>query len=44
MPSLVDCRPIYLQPILKEAGFQVQESTVKTMWGLPVEIVIAHKG
>ncbi len=42
MPSLVDCRPIYLQSILKEAGFQIQESTVKTMWGLPVEIVIAH--
>jgi len=44
MPNLVDCRPIYLQPVLKEAGFQVQESTIKTMWGLPVEIVIAHKG
>jgi len=43
MPTLVDCRPIYLQPILKEAGFDIQKSTVKTMWGLPVEIVITRK-
>jgi len=43
MPVLVDCRPIYLQPILKEAGFETQKSTIKTMWGLPVEIVIARK-
>jgi len=42
MPTLVDCRPIYLQPILKEAGFEIQKSTIKTMWGLPVEIVIAR--
>ena len=43
MPTFVDCRPIYLQPTLKEAGFEIQKSTVKTMWGLPVEIVIAGK-
>lgn len=43
MPILVDCRPIYLQPTLKETGFSIQESNVKTMWGLPVEIVIARK-
>jgi len=43
MPTLVDCRPIYLQPVLKDAGFHVQKSTIKTMWGLPVEIVIACK-
>jgi hypothetical protein len=43
MPTFVDCRPIYLQPTLKEAGFEIQKSTVKTMWGLPVEIIIARK-
>jgi len=42
MPTFVDCRPIYLQPILKAAGFQIEKSIVKTMWGLPVEIVIAR--
>lgn len=43
MPTLIDCRPIYLQPVLKDAGFHIQNSTIKTMWGLPVEIVIACK-
>ena len=43
MPSFVDCRPIYLQLLLKDSGFQIQESTIKIMWGLPVEIVIAQK-
>lgn len=43
MPSFVDCRPIYLQPFIREAGFQILEATLKTMWGLPVEIVIARK-
>ena len=42
-PTLVDCRPIYLQPTLKEAGFHIQRSTLKIMWGLPVEIAIAGK-
>ena len=43
MPTFVDCRPIYLQPFLKEAGFHVRESAVETMWGLPVEIVVVSK-
>ena len=43
LPTLVDCRPIYLRPAMKEAGLQIQESTIKTMWGLPVEIAIGKK-
>jgi demethylmenaquinone methyltransferase/2-methoxy-6-polyprenyl-1,4-benzoquinol methylase len=43
MPSFVDCRPIYLQPLLKESGVQIQESIIKKMWGLPVEIAVARK-
>lgn len=43
MPTFVDCRPIYLQPVLREARFIIQESVVKTMWGLPVEIITARK-
>jgi len=43
IPTFIDCRPIYLQPLLKDADFRVQESIIKTMWGLPVEIVIANK-
>lgn len=43
MPNLVDCRPIYLQPAMKEARFIIEEAVIKTMWGLPVEVVIARK-
>lgn len=43
MPNFVDCRPIHLQTVLKEAGFHIQKSKLKTMWGLPVEIVVAGK-
>jgi len=43
MPTFVDCRPIYLHDILGDANFHIQYSTTKTMWGLPVEIVVAGK-
>jgi ubiquinone/menaquinone biosynthesis C-methylase UbiE len=42
IPAYVDCRPIYVQPMLTQAGFQIQEVTRKQMWGLPVEICIAQ--
>jgi demethylmenaquinone methyltransferase/2-methoxy-6-polyprenyl-1,4-benzoquinol methylase len=43
MPSLVDCRPIYVCKIIETAGFELAETSEKAMWGLPVEIVIARK-
>jgi len=43
IPTLVDCRPLYLHLAMKEAELQIQASTVKTMWGLPVEIAIGTK-
>jgi ubiquinone/menaquinone biosynthesis C-methylase UbiE len=42
-PNYVDCRPIPVQPVLKEAGFRVADSTRLSMWGLPVEIVMVKK-
>ena len=42
-PVLVDCRPIFVQSIVKEAGFYLQKAIIKTMWGLPVEILVAEK-
>jgi len=42
-PILVDCRPIFVQSIVSEAGFHPQQSTTRSMWGLPVEIVVARK-
>jgi ubiquinone/menaquinone biosynthesis C-methylase UbiE len=43
LPSLVDCRPIYAQASLQEAGFHLLDTTQYSMWGLPVDIVLAQK-
>lgn len=43
LPSLVDCRPIYVQQALSEAGFRVTDLREISMWGLPVEAVLASK-
>jgi len=42
-PQVVDCRPIFVRQGIETAGFQIKESVVKTMWGLPVEVVVAVK-
>jgi demethylmenaquinone methyltransferase/2-methoxy-6-polyprenyl-1,4-benzoquinol methylase len=42
-PRLVDCRPIHAYQVLEEAGFTVVQTLEKSLWGLPVEIVIAKK-
>jgi len=44
LPALIDCRPIYVQTMLIAAGFQIEVAQTRSMWGLPVEIVIARKG
>jgi hypothetical protein len=35
----VDCRPIFIEESLQDAGFNSQDAILMTMWGLPVEIV-----
>jgi ubiquinone/menaquinone biosynthesis C-methylase UbiE len=44
MPVAVDCRPINAQTDLIAAGFNIIETTTMSMWGLPVEIILAKKG
>ncbi len=43
MPKLADCRPIYASRSIEESGFQILSCDEKSMWGLPIEIVIAVK-
>ena len=43
MPKYVDCRPILAQSDLVNAGFHICDATALSMWGLPVEIILAEK-
>ena len=40
MPQYIDCRPIYVEQALKEAGFQVVHSEKEKLWGLPAKVVV----
>ncbi|UCH10403.1 MAG: methyltransferase domain-containing protein [Fidelibacterota bacterium] len=42
-PRFADCRPIYVQQALSEAGFHIQEVAAISMWGLKGEIVLGVK-
>ncbi len=41
LPDIVDCRPIYVQQLVQNAGFQIVDVRQTSMWGLPVESVMA---
>jgi ubiquinone/menaquinone biosynthesis C-methylase UbiE len=42
-PRLLDCRPIFLQASVENAGFRVLDASVTSIAGIPVEIVLASK-
>jgi len=43
MPDYADCRPIFARQALEQSGFVIQDVSVSSMWGLPVEIVLGKK-
>ena len=43
MPNYADCRPIFARQAIEQSGFQVQDVSLSSMWGLPVEIVLGRK-
>jgi ubiquinone/menaquinone biosynthesis C-methylase UbiE len=42
-PKMIDCRPIIIRPLLKEAGFELAQTVEDRLWGLPVEAVFSRK-
>ncbi len=43
MPDYADCRPIFARQALEQSGFVIQDVSLSSMWGLPVEIVLGKK-
>jgi len=40
-PKYVDCRPIYVEQSIKDAGYSIKGKEKVKLFGLPVEIVVA---
>ena len=43
LPDYADCRPIFAQSVLEQNGFSIEDVSMSSMWGLPVEIILARK-
>ncbi len=41
IPQIIDCRPIVVEKYLRECGYTIKLSETKSMWGLPVKILLA---
>ncbi|NWG34813.1 MAG: methyltransferase domain-containing protein [Chloroflexi bacterium] len=43
LPNYADCRPIFARQSIEQGDFVIQEVSVSSMWGLPVETVLGRK-
>jgi len=43
MPDYADCRPIFARPSMEQSGFSIEDVSMFSMWGLPVETILARK-
>jgi ubiquinone/menaquinone biosynthesis C-methylase UbiE len=43
LPAYVDCRPIPARAMIQAAGFRIEVHRTRSLWGLPVEVVVAKK-
>jgi ubiquinone/menaquinone biosynthesis C-methylase UbiE len=43
MPNYADCRPIFARQAMEQSGFKIENVSLSSMWGLPVEIVLGSK-
>lgn len=43
LPQYIDCRPIYVEQALQEAGFRIAHSEKESLWGLPARIAVGVK-
>lgn len=41
-PKMIDCRPIPVQALLSQTGFEIQDHEKEIMWGLPVSMTLAN--
>ena len=42
-PRLLDCRPIPTSQLIRDAGYRIEVAVSQSMWGLPVDIVVASR-
>lgn len=43
LPQYIDCRPIYVEQALNEAGFRIAHSESEGLWGLPAKIAVGMR-